>query len=279
MLDRVEVGDAQRVRDQAAGRRAAPGPDGDALLLRPVDEVGDDQEVARRSPSSLMIVELVARARSSYSASSSLGLPAERAPARSGARRGPRRASRSSTSSSVSPGRRPGRPGTGSVCFSSKSQRLATSSVFAIASGTCGEGRAPSPSGPSRRAGRSRTSSAARRRRSCRSGCRAGPRARRRPRASGSGSRWCRPAAGRARAPARSARGCTCSCAGEVVVLDLDVEAAVEDARQLARRRSRARSRLAGHEAVRDLARAGSRESAISPPFSSRSSSLSTRGL
>ena len=49
VLDGVEVGDAQRVGDQAAGGRAAPRADRDALGLRPVDEVGDDQEVAREA--------------------------------------------------------------------------------------------------------------------------------------------------------------------------------------------------------------------------------------
>ena len=44
--DRVEVGDAERVGDEAAGRRAAARADRDALALRPVGEVGDDQEVA-----------------------------------------------------------------------------------------------------------------------------------------------------------------------------------------------------------------------------------------
>ncbi len=42
----VEVGDAQRVGDQRAGARATSGADGDVRLLRPTDEVLDDQEVA-----------------------------------------------------------------------------------------------------------------------------------------------------------------------------------------------------------------------------------------
>ena len=46
-LERIEVGDAQRVRDERAGARAAARPDRDAVLLRPVDEVPDDEEVAR----------------------------------------------------------------------------------------------------------------------------------------------------------------------------------------------------------------------------------------
>ena len=44
--DRVEIGDGQRIGDQRAGAGAAPRPDRDALRLRPLDEVGDDQEVA-----------------------------------------------------------------------------------------------------------------------------------------------------------------------------------------------------------------------------------------
>ena len=44
--NRIEVGDAQRPRHDAARRRAAAGADRDALALRVVGEVGDDQEVA-----------------------------------------------------------------------------------------------------------------------------------------------------------------------------------------------------------------------------------------
>src|SRR5205823_13421822 len=43
---RVEIGDRQRPGDDRAGTRAAPRPDRDALPLRPLDEVGDDQEIA-----------------------------------------------------------------------------------------------------------------------------------------------------------------------------------------------------------------------------------------
>ena len=46
-VDRVDVGDAQAVRHQAAGRRPAAGPHRDALLARVADEVPDDQEVPR----------------------------------------------------------------------------------------------------------------------------------------------------------------------------------------------------------------------------------------
>ena len=44
--DRIEIGDGQRIGHQRAGARAAAGPDRNALRLRPLDEVGDDQEVA-----------------------------------------------------------------------------------------------------------------------------------------------------------------------------------------------------------------------------------------
>ena len=45
VLDRIDVGDAQAVGDEAAGRRAAARPDRDALLARVADEIPDDQEV------------------------------------------------------------------------------------------------------------------------------------------------------------------------------------------------------------------------------------------
>ena len=44
--DRVEVGDSERVGDEGARARTAPGADGDALRLGPFDEVRDDQEIA-----------------------------------------------------------------------------------------------------------------------------------------------------------------------------------------------------------------------------------------
>ena len=44
--DGIEVGDGERVGDERARAGAAPGSDGDALRLRPLDEVGDDQEIA-----------------------------------------------------------------------------------------------------------------------------------------------------------------------------------------------------------------------------------------
>ena len=45
--DRIEIGDRQRIGDQRAGARAAARTDRNALRLRPLDEVRDDQEVAR----------------------------------------------------------------------------------------------------------------------------------------------------------------------------------------------------------------------------------------
>ena len=45
-LDRAEVRDARAVGDDRAGGRAAARSDRDAAVARPLDEVGDDQEVA-----------------------------------------------------------------------------------------------------------------------------------------------------------------------------------------------------------------------------------------
>ena len=47
--ERVDLGDVERVGDDRAGRRAAPGPDRDARVLGELDEVPDDQEVAREA--------------------------------------------------------------------------------------------------------------------------------------------------------------------------------------------------------------------------------------
>ena len=49
VLDRVDVGDAERVGDDRAGGRASPGADRDAVLLGVLDEVPDDQEVGRET--------------------------------------------------------------------------------------------------------------------------------------------------------------------------------------------------------------------------------------
>ena len=49
VLERVEVGDPHRVGDHRAGTGATAGADPDAVVLGPVDEVGDDQEVAREA--------------------------------------------------------------------------------------------------------------------------------------------------------------------------------------------------------------------------------------
>src|SRR5262245_37992878 len=45
-LQRIEIGDGERPGDDRARPRAAPRPHWDTLLLGPLDEVGDDQEVA-----------------------------------------------------------------------------------------------------------------------------------------------------------------------------------------------------------------------------------------
>ena len=44
---RIEVGDGERVGDERAGAGAASRPDRNAVVLRPFDEVGDDQESSR----------------------------------------------------------------------------------------------------------------------------------------------------------------------------------------------------------------------------------------
>ena len=46
---RVEIGDLERPGDQRSRPRAAAGPDRDAVVLGPLDEVGNDQEVAREA--------------------------------------------------------------------------------------------------------------------------------------------------------------------------------------------------------------------------------------
>ena len=47
--DRIEIGDGQRPGDHRARARAAARADRDAALLGPFDEVGDDQEIARKA--------------------------------------------------------------------------------------------------------------------------------------------------------------------------------------------------------------------------------------
>ena len=44
--DRIEIGDRQRIGNQGACARAAAGADWNAFRLRPLNEIGDDQEVA-----------------------------------------------------------------------------------------------------------------------------------------------------------------------------------------------------------------------------------------
>ena len=46
MRERVQVRDAERIGDERADARAAARPDGDRVVARPGDEVGDDEEVA-----------------------------------------------------------------------------------------------------------------------------------------------------------------------------------------------------------------------------------------
>ncbi len=46
---RVEIGDGERPGDDRARARAAPRPDGNALSLRPLDELRDDEEISREA--------------------------------------------------------------------------------------------------------------------------------------------------------------------------------------------------------------------------------------
>ena len=46
VFKRIEIGDLQRIRDQRTGAGTAAGTDRHAVVLGPLDEVGDDQEVA-----------------------------------------------------------------------------------------------------------------------------------------------------------------------------------------------------------------------------------------
>ncbi len=45
VLERIDVGDVQHVRQQRTGRRATTRADADAVVLGPPDHVADDQEV------------------------------------------------------------------------------------------------------------------------------------------------------------------------------------------------------------------------------------------
>src|SRR5262249_56598407 len=46
---RIEVGDLERPGDQRTRARAAAGTNGNAVILGPLDKVGDDQEVAGKT--------------------------------------------------------------------------------------------------------------------------------------------------------------------------------------------------------------------------------------
>ena len=49
VLERIQIGDLQRVGDQRTGSRTASRPDRNAVVLRPLDEIGDDQEVTGKA--------------------------------------------------------------------------------------------------------------------------------------------------------------------------------------------------------------------------------------
>ena len=102
-LDRVDVGDAQAVRDEAAGGRPAPRPDRDALLPRVPDEVPDDQEVARvLHPLDHLDLVREPRRRSPRACASARPAPRVRATG-AGAARSPGAPRARSSSSSVKP--------------------------------------------------------------------------------------------------------------------------------------------------------------------------------
>src|SRR3546814_5215090 len=46
---RIEIGDRQRPGDERTSARSAPRPHRNALRLRPLDELGDDQEIAGKT--------------------------------------------------------------------------------------------------------------------------------------------------------------------------------------------------------------------------------------
>ena len=46
VLQRIDVGDAEHIRDERAGGRSAPWPDRNPALLGEVDEIPNDQDVA-----------------------------------------------------------------------------------------------------------------------------------------------------------------------------------------------------------------------------------------
>ena len=49
MLDRIQIGNAQHVGDQRTCAGAAAGPDGNAVVARPADEIGHDQKIPGKS--------------------------------------------------------------------------------------------------------------------------------------------------------------------------------------------------------------------------------------
>ncbi len=114
---RVQVGDGQRPGRHRPGARAAARPHRDALRLRPLDEVGDDQEVAgeahRGDHAQLVFQPLGIRARAASSA-----------PTASMRRASPSRAMARTVSSSVRPGGPSGRPAA-AACASPPSPRSA----------------------------------------------------------------------------------------------------------------------------------------------------------
>ena len=49
MVQWIEISDAKHPRDQRARTRSAPGANGNVVFTSPANEIGDDQEVPRKS--------------------------------------------------------------------------------------------------------------------------------------------------------------------------------------------------------------------------------------
>ena len=123
--ERVDVGDLQRVGDDRAGRRAAPGPHRDAVVLGELDEVPDDQEVGVEAHP---VDHLELRSRAARS-------PRPAAGRRSGARRPSSASSRRYSPSGSPVRRRVARDQHLAELDARPAQRSAISSVVGTASG------------------------------------------------------------------------------------------------------------------------------------------------
>ena len=136
VAQRIEVGDAERVRDQRAGAGAAARADRHAVLARPADEVGDDQEVAGEAhlaDDAELGLRGAARIRRARSLRPARGAAAQ--PLQALLQAAPRLLAQEVLGAEISPGT--GYAGSTDLpSFSSRLQRRAISTEFAIASGT-----------------------------------------------------------------------------------------------------------------------------------------------